>query len=133
MKFLTHSSPPALGSSRSSRPLRLILLRWFARITSLATFAIIASFAFGEGTPTAKDWLLLLVFPIGLLLGLIIGWWRELLGGSIALLSIATLYIILYAKNTSNPGPYFAIFAIPGILFCISGILHRLHRPIVSA
>lgn len=119
--------PPQNAPVRRNPSTISTILRWVARISSLGTFAIIGAFAFGEGTPTAKEWLILLVFPIGLLIGLLIGWWRDILGGAIAISSVAILYIIILARGSTTPGPYFALLAVPGVLFLASGLLARRH------
>jgi hypothetical protein len=102
-------------------------LRWTARLTSLTSAGIVLMFAFGEsGTPTAREWLLLAFFPIGLVLGMGLGWWRELLGGAVALGSLAVFYAILFAFRGSVPtSPYFAILAAPGALFLAAGLWMR--------
>lgn len=102
-----------------------LVCRWLARLTSLGTMAVIGAFAFGEGTPTSKEWLLLAFFPIGLLLGLLIGWWRELLGGTIGVVSVSIAYSILWTKAGHSPGPYFALLALPAALFVASGLLAK--------
>jgi peptidoglycan/LPS O-acetylase OafA/YrhL len=125
----------SLIETRSKRPgapvpRGIIALRWVARGLSLLTILTIAMFAFGEpGTPTAKEWLLLAFFPIGLLLGLALAWWRELLGGIIAVGSILVFYAaFLVADGRLPAGPYFAILATPGVLFLILGLATRSHH-----
>ncbi|MCU0688134.1 MAG: hypothetical protein MUE97_00075 [Phycisphaerales bacterium] len=97
---------------------------------SLLTILTIAIFAFGEhGTPTAKDWVLLAFFPIGLLLGLVLAWWRELVGGLIAVISILGFYVAVLIANGHVPtSPYIAILATPGVLFVILGIWMHAHQ-----
>lgn len=104
-------------------------LRWIARLLSLGVVAILAAFAFGEGTPRPEDWLLLAFFPIGLVLGLIVAWWREIPGALLTLASLAAFYLICFANGKVPTGPYFAILASPAALFLIAGLLRRRTQP----
>jgi hypothetical protein len=107
-------------------PAYLIVIRWIARLTSLGTIAVIAAFAFGEGTPSGQDWLLLVFFPIGLLVGLVLAWRNELLGGAVALGSMLAFCAVVFAASGRMPtGPYFAVLAAPAALFLVSGLLAR--------
>ncbi len=121
MTFTTLPAPP--------RPYTLTGLRWLARITSIASIGIILMFAFGEGTPTAREWVLLAFFPIGLAIGLLLGWWRELTGGVVALSSMVIFYALMFASSGKLPtGPYFAILAAPGLLFLLAGLWSRARK-----
>jgi hypothetical protein len=102
-------------------------LRWLARLTSLASIGLLAAFAFGEpGTPTAREWLVLAFFPGGVVLGMVLGWWRELIGGTVAVLSLAAFYACMFALSGRVPGgPYFALFSLPGALFLAAGLAAR--------
>lgn len=113
--------------SSSPVPSRLPLLasRWIARLLSLAVIAIIIAFL-GEGTPKPKEWLLIAFFPIGLLVGLVLSWWREIVGALVAIASMAGLYAISFALSGKVPtGPYFELLASPALFFLIAGVLSR--------
>jgi len=62
-----------------SLPLRS--LRWIARILGLLWVGVVLAFAFGEGLRLsalgAHELLLFVFFPVGVCLGMILGWWRE--------------------------------------------------------
>lgn len=113
--------------NRRTTNLLLDILKWTARAASLASLAILAAFAFGEGgAPTLRQAVLMVFFPFGLVGGLVLGWWRETWGGALALASLAAFYVLEVAMSGRFPGgPYFAILASPGLLFLASGLLRR--------
>ena len=106
----------------------LYALRWTARVLGLTSVAILMLFLLGEGSLTRispKEGIGLLFFPFGLIIGLILGWWKELIGGAIAVGSVAGFYLIyeLLMNGSWPKGPWFAVFATPGVLFLLYGIL----------
>jgi hypothetical protein len=107
----------------------LSVIRWLARIGSIASLGLIALFFFGEGfNPSrvaAREWIGLLFFPVGLALGMVLGWWHERLGGGIATASLLAFYFVygLLLVGRLPTGLAFVVFGIPGILFLIYGII----------
>ncbi|MGB7210567.1 MAG: hypothetical protein WBD27_18070 [Pyrinomonadaceae bacterium] len=69
----------------------------------------------------------MLLFPLGLLVGLILGWQEEIKGGALAVGSIAAFYLVygLALSGSIRQGWWFLIFAIPGFLFLLYGLLSR--------
>jgi hypothetical protein len=107
-------------------------LTCIARLTSIAVIALLALFAFGEPSPwpTPSEWLMLAFFPIGIVFGLILAWWREVLGACVAIVSVL-LFFVLWAKarGTLPPNPLlFAVFAAPAPIFLSAGLLRARHR-----
>jgi hypothetical protein len=100
-------------------------LRWFARICSVASISMILLFFFGEefnpSKITAKQWIGFLFFPIGIVVGMIIAWRHEGIGGTISVLSLLGFYLVygLLLNNRLWQGGWFIVFTIPGILFFI--------------
>ena len=66
----------------------------------------------------------LMLFPLGFLIGLILGWQEELKGGALAVGSIAAFYFVygLILNGSILQGGWFAIVALPGFLFLLYGI-----------
>ena len=68
-------------------------IRWTARLTGVLSIGVLLLFFIGEGfNPTKltiKEWILFLFFPFGVMLGLLVGWKREFVGGLIAIISLA--------------------------------------------
>jgi len=114
------------GCHGSSPPYRLI--HWSARITSLLLFGLVIAFAVGQGgdivrqpTPVKFEFA-----ALGLmLLGLIIGWMREGLGGLLVLLGLAAFNAVELAVNRRPAVGAFPLFAVPGALFLLSALLRQ--------
>lgn len=97
-------------------------LRWIARAWSVASIVVIIAFFIGEGFDlakiTPKETLGLIFFPFGMCLGLIIAWWKEGLGGLVAVGSLLAFYAVhLATAGTFPSGWAWLVFAAPGFLF----------------
>ena len=107
-------------------------LNWVALIWSLASIAFVLIFLFGEvlsghgAKPTAAEWIGLALWPGGVVVGLALAWFRNGLGGAIAIGSLIAFYVwSLLERGTFPGGPYFLLVAAPGILFLLSSLLSR--------
>ena len=68
----------------------------------------------------------LLFFPLGICVGMITGWWREGIGGSITVGSLLVFYVIHFATAGMLPkGWAWLAFAVPGFLFLLCGYRSR--------
>jgi len=108
----------------------ILAIRWIARIWSVVSLGLLLLFFIGEGFEavqiTLQEWVLLLFFPLGIVLGMAIAWRWEGLGGGITLGSLFAFYIASYLLSGRLPGgPYFALFAAPGLLFLICWLRER--------
>ena len=110
---------------------------WLARVLSILGVGIILVFMIGEGfNPahmTAREMLLCVFFPVGVCVGMIVGWFWEGLGGAITALSLALFYAVHYAQRGDFPGggggaPWFLIFSSGGLLYLVSCLYTRLRR-----
>jgi hypothetical protein len=107
-------------------------LRWSARVLTLPALFFMIATAIGTGGsgPSPRDWLLLALFPVGMTLGLIIGWRWELVGGTLSVSCLGAFYLLHYVLSHRLPGgPWFLIFTVPGILFLLAGSLPRPGSP----
>ena len=102
------------------------VIRWAARILGLFSLAFILLFFFGEADFSQplhldpREIVLIVFFPVGVILGNLLGWWREGLGASITISSFAAFYLSdLIFTGTWPSGPFFALLASPGILFAL--------------
>jgi hypothetical protein len=113
----------------------VLVLRWTARLWSVASGAIILLFFLGEGVfadsfyladITPGEWLMLAFFPSGIVAGMGVAWQREGAGGAITVGSLLAFYGVNAALGYSMPrGPYFALLAAPGLLFLACWLLAR--------
>jgi hypothetical protein len=114
-----------------SLPLRS--LRWIARILSLLCIGVILAFALGEGLRLSafagREMALFLFFPVGVCLGMILGWWREGLGGGVTIGSLLAFYAVHFLVSQRLPkGFAFAAFALPGGVFFLYWLCSRAPR-----
>lgn len=106
------------------------VLRWTARLTSVASIGLLLQFLFGEpGTPTLAEATLMAFFPFGVMAGMVLGWWKELYGGLFTVISLAIFYVLMFVQRGQvPPGPYFALFALPGVMFLAAALARRAPR-----
>ena len=82
----------------SSKSLVQESVRWTARVLSVFSTVVLMLFLFGERFPvekiTAPQWLGFLLFPVGVVIGFALAWWREGLGGSITVGSLLAFYVV---------------------------------------
>jgi len=105
-----------------------LVIRWIARTGSIASAALLMMFVFGVGEqlPNPFELVGLFFFPIGILVGLAVGWKNELLGGCITAFSLIAFYAFEWLTAHFFPtGPWFLIFASPGILFLVAWFTDR--------
>ena len=117
----------------SERGLAYTTIRWVARLLSIASIAVLVLFFVGEGVaptgvaPKGEEWIGLLFFPLGVMVGLIVAWWHEGIGGAIVvggLLAFLGVYGLLLTGGVPQPLPFLA-FASPGFLFLLCWLLSR--------
>jgi hypothetical protein len=103
---------------------------WVARVLSALGVGMILIFMIGEGfNPaymTAREMLLSLFFPVGVCIGMIVGWFREGLGGALTALSLALFCVVHYAQRGRFPGGIeFLLFSSGGLMFLVSWLYSR--------
>ena len=98
------------------------VLRWIARIWSIASIGLLCAFLFGEGLPpfTIKA----ILFPFGVMLGLVLAWWLERIGGFVATASMLLFYALEYLGDGSFPKGYaFLLISAPSLIFVCCGFI----------
>ncbi len=64
----------------------LIIVLSIISITVMLTFLNSDIPTFGQISP--KQWVGFLFFPVGVIAGMLLGWWREILGGAVTVVSL---------------------------------------------
>lgn len=73
-----------------------------------------------------REWFGLVFFPVGVIVGLTIAWWKEGLGVSITLGSLLAFYFVYgYLLEYHLGGWAFVMFASPAFLFFFHWVLRR--------
>ena len=97
------------------------VIRWLARAGSLASIGLLSAFLVGEGLPpiTCKT----VLFPFGVMVGLLVAWRFERTGGMIAVACLLMFYALEYCGGAFPKGSAFWLISAPGALFLISGCM----------
>ncbi|GAB1370588.1 hypothetical protein MASR1M45_06490 [Candidatus Kapaibacterium sp.] len=106
------------------------LTLWIARSLSIITLFVVLLFMVGEGfNPfkfTMNELILSIFFPLMLLSGYILAFKKELWGGILSVAGLALFYIFHYVLQAQFPrGWAFLVFAFPGFLYLIYGIINH--------
>jgi len=103
------------------------IARWVARIWSLGSIGLLGAFLIGEGMPPIT--LQSIVFPFGVMAGLILAWWFKRIGGIIAIASIILFYALEYAASGKFPGGYaFILISAPSVIFVLCGFIKAIDK-----
>lgn len=122
-------------TKRENEEMALFILRWSGRVLGLMVLFLLTLFYFtgdvGSTEITIREYIGLLFFPVGLVIGFVVGWRNELAGGMISVLSVAAFYLVygMLLSGSIRQGSAFMIFAIPGVLFLTYGLLIRIWFP----
>lgn len=115
-------------SNRIDLGLPLAVIELLARVGSIASITLLLMLFFGEGLHPSKislnEWAGLLFFPIGVVIGMTIAWWKEGVGSVIAVASLIGFYLVWgYLLRNHIGGWWFLVFASPGFLFLLHWLL----------
>ena len=123
-------------NTNSKQNVTTLSLRWIARIASLLSIGTISLFfvGFNPGSVRPREWVGLAFFPAGVVIGMIIAWWKEATGALITVVSLAGFYGVYgWALGSNVHGLAFIVFASPGLLFLIVWLLSKSIQPEVTA
>jgi hypothetical protein len=121
-----------MESENGNKPLWLMILRCCARIIAILIVAFILIIFIGEGGTWSqpknlplgsRDYIILSIWGL-YIVGLIIGLWREGLGGLISLFFMAIHIVILSAEGDRHLTNFYVLL-LPGILYVLSWFFHR--------
>src|SRR5262245_2351260 len=103
-----------------------VAARWIARTWGIASALLLLAFAFGGHEHLrfrAGEALAFLLFPVGVIVGFVIAWWRELTGGLVTVGCFLLFCLLLFTWSGRWPGIYFILLAAPGFLHIASFLL----------
>jgi len=111
-------------------------LEWIARISSLVSICLLFMFLIGDFQPSRvrpMEWVGILFFPVGVMVGMILAWWKEGTGAVVTVGSFAAFYLIYGFLLRNHAGGWaFLAFAGPGFLFLLHWLLvHGGKKPIL--
>ena len=123
-----------MSTSRIDLGLPLAVIELLARLGSIASMTLLILLFMGEAFRPAEispnEWAGLLFFPIGVMVGMIVAWWKEGLGAAVTVLSLLAFYMVYgYLLKNHIGGWAFIVFASPGFLF----LLHWLCAMLVKS
>jgi len=114
------------------------LLCWIARVWSVLSIAFMLLMVVGEMTapsaplPNLSEAVLMLLFPIGVCVGMIIAWKKELPGALVTIGCMIAFYFGIWLLRGNLPrGPYFLLVAAPGLLFLVDWLLRQNRQTMV--
>lgn len=108
----------------------LALTKFLARLGSITSIVLLLTLFQAEALNPSEisrgEWCGLIFFPIGVIIGMIVAWWKEGLGISITLGSLLAFYLVYgYLLRYHVAGWAFVIFASPAFIFLLHWVLHR--------
>ena len=110
--------------------LPLAVIELLARVGSVASITLLLLLfqaeAFHPSEIAPREWIGLLFFPIGVIIGMVIAWWKEGLGATVTLGSLLGFYLVYgYLFRYHIGGYWFFVFASPGFLFLLHWLFYR--------
>jgi len=117
-----------MSTSRIDLGFPLAIIELLARITSIASITLLVMLfqaeAFHPTGVALKEWIGLFFFPMGVMVGMVVAWWKEGLGALIALGSLAVFYLVYGFLMSNHIGGWaFVAFSSPALLFLAHSLL----------
>lgn len=118
-----------MRNNRIDLGLPLAVIELIARVGSIAsiTFLLLLFQAevFHPREIAPREWIGLLFFPLGVIAGMVISWFKEGVGATITLGSLLGFYLVYgYLFQYHIAGWWFLVFASPGFLFLVHWLLY---------
>jgi hypothetical protein len=108
-------------------------LRWTARLLAAGVVGMVLVIFVGQGgfNPFRLKTIeaIQMTFFWTACIGLVLAWRWQLLGGVISLIGIGCFIVLEVAYTHRSPGLFFYLMLLPGLLFLLSALLHRVRRP----
>lgn len=121
---LGHRKEASMLNERTDFGLPLAVVELLARVGSIASITLLVLIFMGDAFRPSEisrnEWIGLAFFPIGVVLGMIIAWWKEGVGSVLTVGSLIGFYVVYgYLLRNHIGGWWFVIFASPGFLFLL--------------
>ncbi len=111
------------------------IMHWAARVCGIAVAGFVIVFFIGEGNisqmmrVSALEIAMLACIPLLLVVGIIVAWKKELIGGIIIMASVLAFIVLQVISSGYFSGlMIFASMMIPGLLFIISDYLSKMEQ-----
>lgn len=111
----------------------LAVIELVARVGSIASITLLLMLFAGEGLHPSqvapREWVGLVFFPTGVIIGMAVAWWKEGVGSLVTLGSLLAFYVVYgYLMRNHLGGWAFVVFASPGFLFLLHWLLSGTER-----
>lgn len=111
----------------------LAVVELLARVGSIASVTLFILLFMGEAFRPSEispnEWAGLVFFPIGVVIGMAIAWWKEGIGSVVTVASLVGFYLVYgYLFSNTIGGWAFIAFASPGFLFLLHWLLSNRER-----
>ena len=133
-----HRKEAFMLNNRTDMGLPLAVIELLARVGSIASITLLVMIFLGDGFRPAEisrnEWIGLTFFPLGVVVGMIIAWWKEGVGSVLTVASLIGFYLVYgYLLRNHIGGWWFILFASPGFLFLVHWFLNSAgHRHAMS-
>lgn len=111
-------------NERTDLGLPMAVIELLARVGSIASITLLVLIFMGEPFRASEisrnEWIGLAFFPLGVVLGMVIAWWKEGVGSVLTVGSLIGFYVVYgYLLRNHIGGWWFIVFASPGFLFLL--------------
>ncbi|HEX3253843.1 MAG TPA: hypothetical protein VHS05_30690 [Pyrinomonadaceae bacterium] len=111
----------------------LAVIELLARVGSIASITLLILIfmgdAFNPSEISRNEWAGLAFFPIGVMIGFVIAWWKEGVGSVISVGSLVGFYLVYgYLLRNHIGGLVFIAFASPAFLFLAHWFLNHVEK-----
>jgi hypothetical protein len=122
-----------MSTSKIDLGLPLAVVEVLARVGSVASIILLITLfrndILNPSDISPTEWVGLLFFPLGVVTGMAIAWWKEGAGSVITVASLVGLYLVYgYLLRNHVGGWVFIVFAAPGFLFLLHWLLRDFDR-----
>jgi hypothetical protein len=111
------------GTSRGAK-----VFAWSAKLLATAVAGLLILVMFtesGNGPQGPREWAYLAFFPVGFSIGYLLGWWRPLLGGVVAIACMVASHFAIGRTYDAHAYLIWAVLCIPGVMLIAVGLIER--------